>query len=671
MRTTLKRGVGASAGWRSGKRTPPATKSAITITRYLQPPRQTRALGQRIGRALLATLLGLLAVALGIAGGAFLWFHQSLLEVSSSSPDLTRAAKELDVSLPGQPTIALVLGDNQRVGAEADAGGRSDTILLVRADPATNTISLLSIPRDLQVPLYCPSHPYSFADSRVDYAFADCGAAGSLDTIKKLTGLKINYLITVGFNGFKEIVNDLGGIWLNIDRSYYNKNIGTAATDYSNIDLQPGYQLLSGGAALEFVRFRHTDSDFYRQARQQEFLRALKDQITQNFDPLKLPELVSAITRNVKVAACKACLSDTTVLRYALFAAELPPGHLLQNYISDTAVSNVNVGGADELQTSRSTVAQAVYQFTHPDLGVTSAANAAALGLKSKPRPKPKVATTPTPQKTTITVLNGNGVAGSAASANYLLAERGYRTLLPAGGAEANAPSDNYFDSEIYYDPTHPQARLAAIALGDLIAPAKIAPLPRNPKLRVLDPGSMLLLVVGETFHNELVAQPKVQAAPPPPVFKHAAATVTYNPAATRPLLAPLTHRVPFPLELPTVLEASSAPDTLPDDIPVRLYTIVKGHKAIVVVYHTADNAFWDLEETNWGGAPIFEGRSFTRILGGRTFELYYAGSNLHMIVLHVGTTSYWVTNSLLNALSNETMLAIAKGLKPLTNPAN
>jgi LCP family protein required for cell wall assembly len=609
----------------------------------------------------------LVAAVAGVGGGLFLWFHESLALVSSNSPDLKKAERELDLALPGQATTALVLGDNQRAGFEASAGGRSDTILLVRADPKSDTISLLSLPRDLQVPVYCPNSSVPLATTRIDYAFADCGASGSLDTVKRLTGLRINYLITVGFNGFKEIVNDLGGIWLFIDRSYYNKNIGTAATDYSNIDLQPGYQLLTGGSALAFVRFRHTDSDFYRQARQQEFLRALKNQITQNFDPLKLPEIVSAITHNVKVAACKSCLSDATVLRYALFAALLPSGHILQNYISDTAVTNVDVGGADELQASTATVAQAVYEFTHPNTAVAGAANQAALGIKAKPKAKKKPANqAPPPDKTTLTVLNGNGVAGSAALASGLLAKRGYRIVPPPGDVLPDAPSYNYFDTAIYFDPARPGAKAAAEAMADLVAPAVVRSLPDARKLRALDPGSTLLVVVGQTFHNTLTTTPAPAAPPRTPTFKHTAPSVVYQPSATEPLLAPIARKAGFPLELPTVIAAGSLPDTLPDDVPMRVYTIVKGHKAVVLVFHTPDNGFWDVEETDWTGAPILDGTSFTHTLDGRRYQFYYAGANLHMVVLHEGQASYWIVNSLLNELSNETMIAVAKGLKPL-----
>ena len=80
--------------------------------------------------------------------------------------------------------------------------------------------------------------------------------------MKHLTNLKINYLITVNFHGFKEVVDKLGGVWMDVDRRYYNRNTGSAYDNYANIDLQPGYQKLTGGQALDFVRFRHTDDDF-------------------------------------------------------------------------------------------------------------------------------------------------------------------------------------------------------------------------------------------------------------------------------------------------------------------------------------------------------------------------------------------------------------------------
>ena len=85
------------------------------------------------------------------------------------------------------------------------------------------------------------------------------------------------------------------------------------------------------------------------------------------------------------------------------------------------------------------------------------------------------------------------------------------------------------------------------------------------------------------------------------------------------------------------------------------------------LVFRTGGNEYWGVQETDWNGAPALADRSFRHDLGGREFDLYYSGSQLHMVVLQQDGASYWVVNTLLDSLSNETMLAIAKGLKPLT----
>ena len=80
-------------------------------------------------------------------------------------------------------------------------------------------------------------------------------------------GLHINHIVDVNFGGFEQLVNAIGCVYSDVDHRYYNN---TALTDYSSINLQPGYQKLCGANALSFVRFRHTDSDIVRNARQQE-----------------------------------------------------------------------------------------------------------------------------------------------------------------------------------------------------------------------------------------------------------------------------------------------------------------------------------------------------------------------------------------------------------------
>ncbi len=647
MRTTLKRGVGRGAGANGNGRAvfPPGPVSAVT--RYASPPPPPGASGLRIlKRILLGTLIVLSSLGLAVAGGAYLWFHQSVADVQSH-PDLKRVSKELDIPVANHPAIALVIGYDHRVGIGGPS--RSDTIMLIRADPIQKTVSLLSFPRDLLAPIYCGNTVVSSAD-KINSAYADCGPRGTLDTVRHLTGLPINYVITVDFHGFKEVVDKLGGVWLDIDRTYYNKNTGSSYDNYANIDLQPGYQRLGGGDALEFVRFRHTDDDFHRVARQQEFVRALKEQISRDLSITDIPALVNDMVDNIEVAQGGHKLSGGDVVQWAFFAKDLPGGHFFQPKIASQVVG-------DNVTASQSAVQQAVNDFVNPDVQSSKAANAAALGKKIKQ-------TAPPPSSVTLTVLNGNGIAGAAANASYLLSQRGYRTVEPPNNLDPNVPARlrNYFHSKIYYDPAQPRSKAAALALQQLMEPADVAKLPRTPWLLSLDPGSMLMVVLGTTFHGT-IAQPVVTQAP-----KHEPPFVRTDPSQALGLLQPLKAKVPFPLEVPTVLERNSYPDTAPGDKPVRLYYIEGHHKAVRLVFHTGEvGDYWGVEETDWSDAPILSDRSFRHDLGGREFDLYYAGSHLHMVVLQANGATYWVVNTLLDTLSNETMLAIARGLRPIT----
>jgi hypothetical protein len=173
----------------------------------------------------------------------------------------------------------------------------------------------------------------------------------------------------------------------------------------------------------------------------------------------------------------------------------------------------------------------------------------------------------------------------------------------------------------------------------------------------------MLMVVLGNTFHGEIAPLP-VRALP-----THQQATVRFDAGAAE-LLRPYVKKVPFKLMVPTVVERSSSPDTLPGDKPVSYYWMdaTRKHKGIRLVFHNGGNEFWGVQETDFTGAPALGDRSFHRILAGRAFDLYYSGTHLHMVVLRQGGSTYWVVNTLLDSLSNETMISIAKGLKPLTS---
>jgi LCP family protein required for cell wall assembly len=640
MRTTLKRGLGRGAAPNgNGKAVlPPGADSPVTV--YRQPARASRSRAALVGRIAMWFGIACLVMAAGTAGGAYLYFHQSVAAVAAKTPEVRKAARQLSVPLPGQPAVALVIGYDHRKEDGNNTSGRSDTLMLLRADPDSDSISLLSFPRDMSVEIHCPGRTPFF--DKINAAYSYCGPQGSLQTVQALTGVGINYLITVNFRGFRQIVDRLGGAWIDVDHRYFNDHGGPSG--YARINLRPGYQQLSGRQTLDYVRFRHTDSDLYRVARQQQFVKALKGQIQESFAPTALPKVVNAITHNVEVAQGGGSdVSGRTVLSYALFAYGLPKGRVFQTRIE-------GLEGFTDLTTDSENITTAVQTFTHPDVESPEKATAVALGEKRKTR-------APAASATTITVLNGNGVEGSAGTAAYLLDRRGYRIQTPPNQLPANAPNWDYFRTEIHYNPRIRGAREAARRVANLFGSAEVKGLPKN--IASLSNGSMLTVVVGKTFHGTLAPAPIDQTP------KREKPTVTYGPNASIDELRARRKRVPFPLMVPTVIDRSSWTDSA---MPARMYWIdaSEKHKAVRLVYHTASNEYWGVEMTDWEDAPVLADRSLTRHIGGRTYDLFYNGSKLHMVVLRTPKADYWVVNTLLDRLSNETMLAIAKGLRPL-----
>ncbi len=220
-------------------------------------------------------------LAAGAAAIAY-WQARSIvgeLQAGSKHAEVVRARRQLRVepkhrfvapkveAARGAQTILLIGSDHRFQSARDDV--HSDTIILARIDATHHRISLLSIPRDLYVPIA------GHGEDRINDAFTLGGAGLLIKTVREVFGVRIDHFVEVNFAGFRKLVDMLGGIYVPVDQRYLNRNVGTIGTNYADIDLQPGYQKLNGVQALEYARFRHTDSDFYRAARQQLFLRAV------------------------------------------------------------------------------------------------------------------------------------------------------------------------------------------------------------------------------------------------------------------------------------------------------------------------------------------------------------------------------------------------------------
>jgi LCP family protein required for cell wall assembly len=240
-------------------------------------------------RFVLASVL-IVAVSAGTTAAATLLYLDSI--ANAIQPKNDKLQKRLNKFLAdagdGGAQTFLVIGSDKRAN-EAEDPGRSDTTMLVRLDPDKGLISMMSIPRDLKVEIP------GYGTGKFNEAYAYGGTKLTLQTVKDLTDLPINHVVNVDFLGFAQGVYAIGCVYVDIDRRYYHSNV-ESAEQYAEINVQPGYQLMCGKQALDYVRYRHTDTDIVRSARQQEFLSAARSRISVQDLVFDQGELVEAFT---------------------------------------------------------------------------------------------------------------------------------------------------------------------------------------------------------------------------------------------------------------------------------------------------------------------------------------------------------------------------------------
>jgi LCP family protein required for cell wall assembly len=447
----------------------------------------------------------------------------------------------------GGPQTFLILGSDRREGSkdnyDKEDPPHSDTILLVRFDPAQGQTSVVSIPRDLMVNITTPSGQV-YADEKINAAYTIGSRLGgpkggivlAAETIKRevFPELKLNGIVDVNFKGFIRVVDTLGCAYVNVDHHYYNENVGTTETDYTSINLQPGYQKLCYENALDYVRYRHTDSDFVRVARQQDFLRDLREQINPA-DQLGQLDTVAKAVGHAITSTFHASSEELIELAKLIAFSQSKP--LRQVKFQTTNVDALVHGGS--YVTSNSTLEQATLaNFLHGDEHL------------DLPAPKP---------------------SGHSSSSHH---------HHSSGG---------------------------------------------------VSPRSIGLYPTTSAGESETV-----KAA----------------------------LEVPFRVLYPS-LETGPG-----EQQQVRAYTLKdqqgnRHHAYVIVWQQNSIGGYYDFEGTDWLNPPLFA-HARTQVVGGRTYELVDDGAHIHVVGWRSGRVLYWVTNTLLEELSNAQMLAIAKSAQPL-----
>ncbi len=566
------------------------------------------------GRHLVLKLIALAVVVLALATpGLAVGYAEGTLDVVSTKDaevtrDVAAAEEELEIPLPNKPMNILLIGsDKSDVPGDP---GRSDTQMLVRIDPETKSISMLSVPRDLRV--YIPDHGYD----KMNTAYSYGGPKLAVKTFKELTGLPINHFVEINFAGFWHVVNILGGVYIPVDHTYFVP----ASADYKSINLKAGYQLVGGKQSLNYVRYRHDQrGDFTRMQRQQLFLRELQRQSGRwSSDWGKVIKLIKAITGETK--------SDLDSLR------KLEPLVNLSFEVDTSKVYQVHLEGATPMidgisyvTATEGEVAEAVHGFTDPKQAPLS-----TKGLKISKK------------MYGVDIYNGSGIPGLATSAASQLSAQGYKAE-----AQADAPEFPGTATVVYAPKSlETQARI----IGEMLWPSDVRIVERA---FGVDDG--ITVFVASSFDGTIEApEEEVQAQ------QTLQRGQKYDWESWRALDA----KSPLRLEAPTAW----SPGLVYDEF--RSYAVEKtdGKRvaAAIAVIRTPMSGFAGIQAMRWLDPPAIENPTSTRTIAGTKYMLFYQGANLHMVAWTRRSTLYWVINTLDNQLSNDVMMGLATSFKPV-----
>ena len=259
-----------------------------------------------------------------------------------AAPEEAGSAYGEEIVLPEAAALderrnVLVLGIDQREGE----GGpwRTDTMILLSVDPATNSAAMLSIPRDLwtTIPGYGESRINTAHYTGDDQDYPGGGPALAKKTVWYALGVPVNNYVRVNFAGFEELVDAIGGLDIEVPEEIRDSKYPTA--DYGTMELYipAGPQHMDGELALQYARTRHGSSDFSRMARQQQLLRAAFDKALRLDIPLtRIPMILQLLGSSVQTD-----LTLQEIMALASAARNVDPANLRSGVIDGSMTTTV------------------------------------------------------------------------------------------------------------------------------------------------------------------------------------------------------------------------------------------------------------------------------------------------------------------------------------------
>lgn len=225
-------------------------------------------------------IVGILLAVIAVASASYYWF----------SGGFSGKTKERgSIVAPDHKINIMVMGVDDR----SDDVGRSDTLFVMTVDTNTKEVAMLSIPRDTRVKI--PGKSWD----KINHAYALGGQKLTQQAVEGLLGIKIDHYIEINFAGFKKIIDAMGGVTIDVEkRMYYNDPYDDDGGLV--IDLRPGVQHMDGRNAIHYVRYRDEEGDIGRVERQQNFLKAVLNEVASPSVITKIPAIIREVSSVVK-----------------------------------------------------------------------------------------------------------------------------------------------------------------------------------------------------------------------------------------------------------------------------------------------------------------------------------------------------------------------------------
>ena len=361
--------------------------------------------------------------------------------ITTSDPDTTPMADLLD-ELPEPWTgnsrvTVLLMGLDYRDWESGKGAPRTDTMMLATLDPISETAGMLSIPRDLWVEIPAYGH------GRINTAYAlgeqdrlpGGGPALAVKTVEKLLGVPIQYYIQIDFGAFVRMIDEIGGIEINVPEQIRVDPIGP----HNTVVLEPGIQVLSGDVTLAYARARHTEGgDFDRARRQQQVAMAIRDQV---LNPGMIPTLVGKvpILYQELASGIRTNLSLDQMISLGLLALQISTDDIRRAVIGPpvmVTLETVHYGG-EEAQVLKPVPNQ--IRILRDEIFTATGAIGPSISYDDE-------ATAAEEENARLAVLNGAGEEGLAGRTAELLRELGFNVTQISNADRMDYPTTRVVD---------------------------------------------------------------------------------------------------------------------------------------------------------------------------------------------------------------------------------